>query len=244
MDWTEEGIILGVRRHGETSAILELLTEEHGRHLGLVRGGRSRQHQAVLQPGNRVRAVWRARLEDHLGTFAIEPVAQRAAGLMTSRIGLDALNLMTALCLLLAEREPHPRLYRAMDAILDALPETEDIGTALIRFEMAFLDDLGFGLDLETCAATGVRDDLAYVSPKSGRAVSREAGEKWKDRLLPFPAVLAAGTPLHAGRPEDVAAGFRVTGHFLDRHVFGPRGVPMPDGRARLVKVLSGQRAE
>ncbi len=238
MDWQEDGIILGVRKHGEANAILELLTAERGRHLGLVRGGRSRRMQAALQPGNSVNAVWRARLEDHLGTYTVEPLVQRAAGLMTMAASLHALNTLTAHCLLLAEREPHPRLFQTLDAILSALGEEPQAGVAVVRFELAFLDDLGFGLDLHRCAATGVSDHLVYVSPKSGRAVCREAGAPYRDRLLPLPSFLTDGAGSAATNPEKVRQGFALTGYFLDRHVYGPRGVTMPASRQQLLQAL------
>jgi DNA repair protein RecO (recombination protein O) len=176
MHWTDEGIILGTRRHGETSLIVELMTPTHGRHLGLVKGGRSRKHQAVLQPGNGVSATWRARLSEHLGNWTLEPVSSRAARLMSNAAGLYGVQLLAAHLRLLPERDPHPRLYTALGAILDDLADPLAAGELLVRFEVELLNELGVGLDLSRCAATGREDELAFVSPKTGRAVSREAG--------------------------------------------------------------------
>ncbi|MCB1492907.1 MAG: DNA repair protein RecO [Rhodobiaceae bacterium] len=237
MDWSADGIILGIRRHGESNAIVELLTEERGRHAGLVRGGRSRRMQAALQPGNTVRAVWRARLEDHLGTYAVEPLVQRAAGLMATGAGLAALNTLTAHCLLLAEREPHPRLFRLMDTLLAAIADDPEAAVAVIRFELALMDELGFGLDLKQCAATGTRDDLVYVSPKTGRAVSRAAGSPYHDRMLRLPGRLSPAEEGEWGA-ADIRDGFALTEFFLNRHIYGPRGIAMPVGREKLVAAL------
>ena len=231
MEWRDEGIVLGVRRLGETSVIAEVLTRAHGRHMGLVRGGRSKKMQPMLQPGNAVDIVWRARIEDQLGTFALEATEMRAASFISSPQALHGIALVGALVRLIPERDPHPALYETVDLLVRHLSEPE-IGPALmVRFETAVLAELGFGLDLSCCAATGVEDDLVYVSPKSGRAVSRAAGEPWKDRLLPLPRFLVR----RAGEPDphtdDILAGFRLTEHFLERDVYEPRGLALPDAR-------------
>ncbi len=236
MQWSDEGIILGVRRHGETSVIADVLTRDHGRYLGLVRGGRSRVQRPVLQPGNSVSAVWRARIEDHLGGFVLEPVKLRAASIMDDPFRLAGMMTLTTLAQLLPEREAHRRLHDASLLVLDQL-ETDGVWPALlVRWEMGLLDELGFGLDLSQCAASGVVEGLAYVSPKTGRAVSLAAGEAWKDRLLALPAFLGA----EGGSPDraDIQAGFKLTGYFLERHVMGPRGVPMPEARDRVLANL------
>jgi DNA repair protein RecO (recombination protein O) len=233
MQWSDEGIILGVKRHGETSVIADVLTRDHGRYLGLVRGGRSRVQRPVLQAGNSVAAVWRARIEDHLGGFVLEPVKLRAASIMDDPFRLAGLMTLTALAQLLPEREAHRRLHEASLLVLDQL-EADGVWPALlVRWEMGLLEELGFGLDIAQCAATGAREGLAYVSPKTGRAVSLEAGEPWKDRLLALPAFL--GT--EGGSPDraDIQAGFKLTGYFLERHVMGPRGVAMPEARDRVL---------
>lgn len=238
MQWTDEGIIIGTRRHGETSLIVELMTLGHGRHLGLVRGGRSRKQQPLLQPGNSVSAIWRARLGEHLGHYTVEATRQRAARLIEGPAGLYALQTLGALLRLLPERDPHPLLYAALDAILDRVDDALLAGELVARFELQLLDDLGFGLDLGTCAATGANDNLAYVSPKSGRAVSLAAGEPYRDRLLPLPAFLTL--PADAGRPTvaEVGEAFRLTAYFLARHVYEPRGLEPPDARASLIALV------
>ncbi len=190
MEWRDEGIILGVRRHGETSAILEVMTRAHGRHLGLVRGGRSRKQQPVLQPGNRVDLLWRARLDEHLGVFQAEPLAMHAARLMGSAAGVFGLQTLAAHLRLLPERDPHAGLFETLAIILDHLDDAEVAAELIVRFELLVLEELGFGLDLTECAATGARQELVYVSPKSGRAVSRAAGQPWQDKMLALPAFL------------------------------------------------------
>ena len=230
MDWQDDGIIIGARRHGETSLILEVMTRRHGRHLGLVKGGRARRMQPLLQPGNAAEVAWRARLEEHLGFYTVETTRLRAAELMGAPASLHGLNLVSSLLRLLAEREPHEDLFRATEAVLGVLDDPERAPSMLVRFELAILSESGFGLDTDTCAATGRRDDLVYVSPRSARAVCREAGEPYKDRLLPLPAFLRDDVG-HPVTLADVHAGFALTGYFLARNVFGPRGLPLPSAR-------------
>ena len=230
MEWADEGIVLGVRRHGEGNAIVELITRAHGRHLGLVRGGGSRRQAPVLQPGNSVAALWRARLDEHLGNFTLEPVALRAEGLMRAPHSAYAVTYMAQLLHLLPERDPHEGLYATFGAILDALSDVEASAMLMARFELAMLQELGFGLELETCAATGGRNDLMYVSPKSGRAVSRDAGAPYAERLLPLPGFL-----IGAAAPPDreaVEAGLTLTGFFLSSRILEPRGLSHPEARA------------
>lgn len=228
MQWQDEAIILGVRRHGETSVIAELMTPLRGRHLGMVRSGRSRSMQPVLQPGNRVQATWRARLHEHMGEYRIEPLGLRASRLMESALAVYGVQAMAALLRLLPERDPHPHLFSALDVILENLSDPVDAGELFIRFEMAVLNDLGFGLDLGECAATGTRQDLVYVSPKTGRAVCRSAGAPWAPRLLVLPQFLVDGNGA-AADCDNLRDAFRLTGHFLTRHVYEPRGI---DGHA------------
>ena len=239
MEWSDEGTVIGVRRHGETSVILEMMTVAHGRHLGLVRGGRSRRMQAALQPGNDLIVTWRARLDSHLGLYAVEPVKLRAATVMETAFGVHVVQTVSSLLRLLPERDPHQRLHLMAVAILDHLSDTPLTGELLVRFETRLLEELGFGLDLSSCAATGARDDLVYVSPKSARAVSREAGEPYKDKLLPLPPFLLADP---GARPpaEDISAGLKLTGFFLTRHIFEPRGLPPLRERDRIVEELKG----
>ncbi len=237
MQWSDEGIILGSRRHGEADVILEAMTREHGRHLGLVRGGRSRRRRAELQAGNGVDLVWRARLDEHLGHYAVEPVTLRAADLMHDRLALSGLQLLAAHLRLLPERDPHRRLYDAALIVLDGLDEPENAGRLMVLFEMMLLDELGFGLDLSACAATGTADDLVYVSPKSGRAVSRAAGAPYQAKMLPLPAFLIGREERTPGPPE-IAAGFRLTGFFLARNVWEPRAAKPPQPREAFLKEL------
>jgi len=241
VDWRDQGMLLSVRPHGETSAIIELFTAQHGRHAGVVRGGVSRRIAPMLQPGAQLEVNWRARLEDHIGAFTVEPLQSRS-GVLADRMALLGLNAVCALLhFALPEREPHPALYAGSLALMDALAAGEDWVPRYLRWEMALLDELGFGLDLGRCAVTGARDDLAYVSPRTGRAVSRAAAGDWAARLLPLPGVLmgqGGGSP--AELAEDLADGLRVTGHFLEHRVapgLGDR--PLPEARRRLVDALS-----
>lgn len=238
MHWTDEGLILATRRHGETSLIVELMTPAHGRHLGLVRGGRSPRHQAMLQPGNSVSVTWRARLDEHLGNFAIEGTTSRAAKLMDSATGLYGIQILAGLLRLVPERDPHPRLYQALLAVVDWLDDPLTAGALLVRFEAGLLEELGFGLDLERCAATGTTGELAYVSPKTGRAVSRAAGLPYNDRLLTLPPFMIANGANAVPDLADVMAGFRLTGYFLARHVYEPRGIEPPDARSSFLALV------
>lgn len=239
MHWSDEGIVLSARPHGETSAIVELLTREHGRHLGLVRGGRSRRQRPVLQAGNVVRADWRARLSDHLGSYTVELVEAHAAQALDDMAALAALNTLTGLTRLLPERDPHARLCDAALVVLRHIGDGDVWPGLLVRWEMELLNELGFGLDLSACAATGSTQELVYVSPKTGRAVSRGAGAPYSEKLLALPAFLARrGEPAAEPAPDDVLAGFALTGVFLERHVFEPRGIAPPEARARLIALL------
>jgi DNA repair protein RecO (recombination protein O) len=238
MEWRDEGLVLGARRHGEASVILELMTRRHGRHLGLVRGGRSRALRCVLQPGNRVEATWRARLEDHLGAYAVEPITSRAARFLDQGVALNGVVHLCALLRLLPERDPHDDLFAMAEAIADRLACVDHAFALMARFELALLGALGFGLDLDACVLTGAREGLAFVSPKSGRAVSLAAGEPWRDRLLLYPPFLRDwSVPALGG--ADLAAAFRLTEHFLTRDVLSPRGVPMPPARALYVRAVA-----
>lgn len=244
VEWRDEGIVIGVRRHGETSVILDLLTRQHGRHLGLVRGGRSHKLQPSLQVGNGLDAVWRARIEDHLGDYKIEARVMRAARLMDHPAALYGLSHLTGLARLLPERDPHEALYETLGIVLDQLVDPLLAAPLVIRFELAVLGDLGFGLDLSECAATGRTDDLVYVSPKSGRAVNREAGLPWHDKLLALPDFLKQTDTVAKAMPDDLAIhqGFLLTGFFLERHVYGPRALTMPDARQGFIASIIKSR--
>lgn len=236
MEWTDDGIVLGVRRHGEANAILELMTRAHGRHLGLVRGGAGSRMRPVLQPGNSVRATWRARLDEHLGHYVVEGLDLRAATFLSASHAVYGVTHLGALCRLLAEREPHEAIHAALDLVLGHFEDARVAGALMARFELALLAELGFGLDLATCAATGVTADLVYVSPKSGRAVSRAAGEPFGDRLLRLPAFLS--DPSAVALANDIADAFALTGFFLARHALEPRGLALPDARARFLAAV------
>jgi len=237
MEWCDNAIILGIRQHGETSAVVELMTRDHGRHLGIVKGGRSRRMQPLMQPGNRVEAHWRARLDEHLGMFRLETVDFSAARVMQMPLALYGLQTVAAHLRLLPERAPHPALYEALQLLLEHFATPLLFGEILLRFEMLLLEELGFGLDLTCCAATGSKEDLAYVSPKSARAVCRAAGLPWKEKLLVLPSFLR-DVDRHPDSLDDIRDGFRLTGFFLARHVWEPRGLTAPSLRAGLVDRL------
>lgn len=238
MQWSDEAIVLSVRPHGETAAVVELFTRAHGRHMGLVHGGRSRKLRPVLQTGNQVDATWKARLSEQLGHVSLELSQPFAASVMEDPLALSALSSMAMLAHLLPERDPHPSLYEVTLFVLGFLGDATVWPALYVRWEMALLDELGFGLDLTECAATGSNDALVYVSPKSGRAVSASAGEPYKDKLLALPQFLAKsrGAIATAG---DVQAGLALTQHFLQTRVFNPRGEVMPEVRLRLAERLS-----
>jgi DNA repair protein RecO (recombination protein O) len=237
MQWIDEGIVLGVKRHGETSGILELLTRAHGRHLGLVRGGFSSRLKPILQPGNSVSATWRARLDEHLGTYTVEPVALRAANFFAASHAVYGVTHLAALMRLLPERDPHEGLHDALIEILDRLDDASVAAPMVVRFELQVLAELGFGLDLSECAATGASEQLDFVSPKSGRAVSRAAGAPYADRMLRLPAFLRDDRAAPQGR--DLADGFALTGFFLTRHALEPRGLALADERAHFIAALA-----
>ncbi len=236
MQWDGEGLIVGVRRHGESSVIAEVMVEGRGRHLGLIRGGRSSKLAATLQPGNSVQVSWRARLEEHLGTFTLELLEARAAGLIADREKLYASQIVCEHLRLLPERDPHDRLLGLAIRILDQAGSALELGASVARFELILLDELGFGLDLTSCAATGTTRDLTHVSPKSGRAVSRAAAEPYLSRLLRLPQFLiSTADPTSA----DVGNAFALTGHFLDMHVWLPRQLEPPAIRETFIELVS-----
>ncbi|UWR26872.1 DNA repair protein RecO [Sulfitobacter sp. S223] len=238
MEWRDQGILLSTRRHGETSAIIEMFTPTQGRHAGVVRGGTSRKIAPILQPGAQLDVTWRARLEDHMGAFTVEPVRSRAAIAMGGRLALAGLNAVTGLVSFsLPEREVHLPLYRRTEALLDLLGQDDIWPLAYLRWELNLLEELGYGLDLESCAVTGATEGLAYVSPKSGRAVSREGAGEWAERLLPLPDVLRG---IGDANDAEIAQSFKTTGYFLTHHLAtGLGGRPLPQARARFVEAFS-----
>jgi DNA repair protein RecO (recombination protein O) len=237
MEWRDEGIVLGVMRHGEGSVVLEVMTRRHGRHLGLVRGGRSLRMQPLLQPGNEVTVTWRGRLEEHLGHFAVDAGELHAARLMENAASLFGLTYAAALLRLLAEREVHEGLFEALGIIIAHLNTPLIAGPLIVRLEAQLLTDLGFGLDLATCAVTGSADMLTHVSPRTGRAVSAEAARPYHNRLMPLPAFMinAGVTRISA---TELDQGFTLTGHFLRRHVLEPRGLAEMAERASFIAAL------
>jgi len=230
MEWTDQGIILSVRRHGESAAVLSLLTRDHGRHAGLVKGGAGKSARGSLQPGNRIQAISKARLHDHLGQIAWEQAEASGTRWLDDPARLAAVTSACALCdAVFPERDPHPQAFDGLRALLSALHEKE-FSSIYIYWEIGLLSELGFGLDLSQCAAGG-SGQLAYVSPKTGRAVSAEAGEAYKDKLLPLPRFLLTR---EAGSPAEIKAALALTGFFLDRLILGPMGKRLPEGRGRL----------
>jgi DNA repair protein RecO (recombination protein O) len=238
MLWTDDGFILALRRHGETSAILSVLTRDHGRHHGLCRGAAGGRSRGVFQPGSRVRVTWRSRVADALGSFVCEPVAALDPHLLDDALRLQALSAACAVLeTTLPEREAFSGAFDRFEALLARLAAGDAWPEAYVRWELALLADLGFGLDLSHCAVTGASRDLAFVSPKSGRAVSLEAGLPYRDKLLALPAFLtrpAARTAGAEATEASVAAGLDLTGHFLERHVYAGRRQGTPPARSRL----------
>ena len=238
MEWRGAGILLTVRRHGESSAIIDVFTPDHGRHAGVVRGGTSRKLAPSLQPGAQLDLAWRARLEDHIGTFAVEPLRSRAALVMGNRLALAGLNAVTGLlAFCLPERAAYPALYLRTEQLLDLLGQDDVWPLAYLRWEVALLEEMGFGLDLTSCAATGATEGLIYVSPNSGRAVSAEGAGDWADRLLPLPPVLRGEG---AAPDAEVAQALRTTGYFLEDRLAPAMGArPLPEARARFVAAFT-----
>ena len=237
MEWEDDAYVLSARVHGETGAIVELLTERYGRFAGHVAGGASRRMKPFLQPGARVAAAYHARTSDQLGSVKLEPVGEGPGALFEDALALAGLSAAAAVAAgALPEREPHPGAFAAFEALLAAFA-LQDIWPAIfVRFEAGLLEELGFGLDLSKCAATGETDDLIYVSPKTGRAVSREAGDPYKTRMLSLPRFLLSS---QGGLGEgDVRAGFDLTGHFLEQFVFAPLNRPLPPARVWLIDKL------
>jgi len=238
MDWRDHGILLTVRRHGESSALIEVFTEHHGRHAGLVRGGASRKMAPHLQPGAQLDLGWSARLEDHLGTYKAEPLRSRAALAMSGRLALAGLNAVCALlAFALPDREPHPDLYRRSEALLELLDNADLWPLGYLRWELGLLEELGYGLDLTACAVTGATEGLAYVSPKTGRAVSAAGAGDWADRLLPLPPVMLGQG---AAADSEIVTALGTTGYFLEHRLAPALGNrPLPQARGRFLDALA-----
>lgn len=229
MQWSGEGIVLTSRRHGESSAIISVMSRAEGRYAGLVRGGAGKNKRPVIEPGNRIKATWRARLEEHLGAFECELIDAHAARWLGDAHRLSAMSsALSVTATALPEREPHPPVYDGLGVLLDSFAG-EDWPSVYVKWELGVLAELGFGLDLASCAATGVTDDLIYVSPKSGRAVSGDAGRPYRERMLPLPAFIRESG--RAGSLDEVLDGLRLTGFFLDSHVYAGANATIPDAR-------------
>lgn len=238
IEWQDEAALLAARPFGETSVIIEVFSEVHGRHAGVVRGGTSRKVAPLLQPGAQLSVTWKARLDSHLGSFTVEPIRSRAATAMGDRLALAGLNAVCGLLVMvLPEREAHPPLYDRTIALLDLLGQSDLWPLAYLRWEQALLEEMGFGLDLSACAVRGVNEDLIYVSPKSGRAVSREGAGEWADRMLPLPPVLAGKGD---ATPAEIARALVTTGFFIENKLIKGLGDrPLPPARARLVAEIA-----
>jgi len=236
MQWSDDGIVLSARKHGETSAIVQVLTREKGRHAGLVRGGAGRGARGTLQPGNEVRATWRARLQDHLGNYTVELARARAAHVMSDPLKLAALSSACAIAeASLPEREAHPAAYDGFQLLLQAIEGSEHWPWLYVRWELGLLGELGFGLDLSACAQTGETEGLAYVSPRTGRAVTSAAAGQYKHRLLKLPAFLSPKGNEEGSTEADIADGLALTGFFMERHVLSPHHTAIPPARERFV---------
>lgn len=237
MDFTDDGIILLARAHGETAAVAEIFTSHHGRWAGLVYGGQGRTQRPILQPGNSVRATWKGRLNESLGHFTMELTHARAGELMQDRLSLAGLTAACAVAAAtLPEREAHPRAYHTMRILLDHLVDIDIWPALMARWELGLLAELGFGLTLDRCAATGSSENLIYVSPKSACAVSAEAGEPYKDRMLPLPAFLRDASADAA--PKDALDALTTTGHFIETRILHLSNQELPEARRRVVDLL------
>ncbi len=242
MDWSGEGYVLSVKKHGETSAILEIFTRDHGRHLGLVRGGVSRKLRPVLQPGNQIKVEWRARLSEHLGYFTVEPIDSRAAELMNDRLSLAGLNAVCAMAReALPEREAHSDVFDAFAVLVENLHD-QDIWPALyVQWEAGLLSSMGYGLDLSRCAATGSLENLTFVSPRSGRAVSTDAAQPYRDKLYELPPFMQAKDRRNDNSfsSTDIQNGLRLTGYFLETRLQWGVNKTLPEARIRLLSILT-----
>jgi DNA repair protein RecO (recombination protein O) len=237
IEWRDEGVLLAVRKHGENAVIIDVLTQSHGRHAGVVRGGAGRKQAPVLQPGAQLDLVWKARLEEHLGSFMVEPLRSRAAQVMTDPLALAGLSSTVGLlCFSLPEREIYPKLYTISVNLLDLMCVTDAWPLAYLQWEIQLLEMLGFGLDLSRCAVSGGIDDLTYISPKTGRAVAAHHAGEWKTRLLPLvPCMKGEGN----AENNEISEGLRTTGHFLEKWLAPSLGDrPLPVARQRLVDRL------
>jgi DNA repair protein RecO (recombination protein O) len=237
MRWADDGIFLAGRPHGETSVIAGIFTRGHGRALGLIKGGRSRRLRPLLQTGNELSVEWRARLDDQLGVYTVELAEAVAARVLDDKLALSGVTALASLLQVLPERDPHQKLFDVARECL-AMAGGPDFPAFMIQFELRLLDELGFGLDLSHCAATGRSDDLAYVSPRSGQAVTREAGDPYQGKLLRLPEFLIPNRGNVTPSQSDIEDGLSLTGYFLKTHVFTERGIPLPQAREDFARLL------
>lgn len=245
MEWTDEAIVLSASRFGENDAVLEVMSRSHGRARGFVKGGMGRRNKANLQPGNSLSLTWRSRIEANLGRFQLELIHSPLGNLISDGHRMEALAAVTAVVAsTMPEREEHTYVYEALQAYVSLLEAdggaVSHWGAALAQIEYGILNELGYGLDLSECAATGTRDNLVYVSPKSGRAVSEAAGEPYKDKLLPLPAFLIGAQGAERSL-NTVFLGLQLTGYFLERNVWIVAGNGQPDARERLTASIRRQ---
>lgn len=243
MEWQDEGVVIAARPHGETSVIVELLTRQHGRHAGLVHGGRSSRMRPVLQAGNHVAATWKARTADQLGMFTLETIRPFSVEAFSDPLALAGLAALTDLTRQLPERDPHPNLFEITQFVLGYLGDRDVWPALYVRWEIALLDELGAGLDLSKCVATGATDNLIYVSPKSGCAVCEQAGAPYADKLLRLPPFLRKGDNRRT-ELTDIRDGLELSGHFLRSRVLAPGGRELPEPRARFIARLEKLIAE
>jgi DNA repair protein RecO (recombination protein O) len=238
MEFEDDAFVLAARAHGESGAIVDLLTARHGKFVAHVAGGASRRMKPFLQAGAQVLVRYRSRISEQLGSAALEPVGEGPSALFDDPLALAGLAAAAAVAsAALPEREPHPGAYLAFEALSRALLDPEIWPAVFVRFEAGLLQELGFGLDLSKCAATGAVDDLVYVSPRTGRAVSRAAGEPYRDRMLALPPFLLSA---QGGLgPGDVGAGLDLTAHFLEAFIFNPLNRPLPPARLWLMDRLA-----
>jgi len=237
MDWIDDGFVLTARKHGESSAIVSLLTRNHGRHNALVKGGNSKQKRATLQPGNLIEAQWHARLADQLGHYNCELKTPFAARVMYDPLALAGLGALIAITeVVLPEKQPYPVLFDGFSVLMAAFSET-DWPTVYVKWELGLLSELGFGLDLGQCAMTGVKDNLSHVSPKTGRAVCRDVARPYMDKLLPLPQFLTI--PGQHGTRDEIIQALALTGYFLKRHAAPHLKNGLPPARKRLIERLN-----
>ncbi|WND01983.1 DNA repair protein RecO [Temperatibacter marinus] len=248
MDWIDEGIVLNVSKHGENDALLECMTSAHGRHRGFVKSGMSKRQKAILQPGNLLKLSWRSRIEENLGHFRVDPIHSPLGGILSNRATLNCLSAIVSVYgSTLPERETHPELYLALQAYINLLEEEGHglaiLGAGIVKLEAGILSALGYGLNLEECAATGVKDDLIYVSPKSAQAVSKAAGDPYKAKMLPLPTFLLEN-PANPITHKETLNGLTLTGYFLDRYIWAVYKKGQPSARERVIHQLGQQMRE